>query len=496
MTAQSSTAVGVENAVDVLRRTFSSALLVIIWIHLPLVVLAGMVVGLPIIGPAVAVGLLAGAMTVSWLQNRIGLETQLVSAVVLAGLPAVLVYQFAGHPWQLDLHMYFFALLAVLSAWCDWRPILLGAAVIAVHHLALNVLLPHLVFPGGVGSLPRVVLHAVVVVAETAVLVWLAEALRVGFARAAAATEEAKAALMRIEAASDTSDTEHHVQTERREALSQTAASFEAQAGSALATLNASAGDLVRVVASMRSASSTTESGAKHALATSQSSAHQVDHVAVSANEMTSTIAAAAGQVERAAEIAQLSRARSEESASVINALAADAEQIGQVVALISDIAAQTNLLALNATIEAARAGDAGRGFAIVAQEVKALAEQTAKATNQIKDRVESVQGRVGSAVQAISAIQAVVDDLNGVAGNLNLAMDAQRAKVGEIAGATTHVAADARAVLTGIEAVVRGTDDVGALAANVAAVVETVKEQLSRLEGQIHQFAEDARAA
>jgi methyl-accepting chemotaxis protein len=180
----------------------------------------------------------------------------------------------------------------------------------------------------------------------------------------------------------------------------------------------------------------------------------------------------------------------------VIDALAGDAQEIGQVVALISDIAAQTNLLALNATIEAARAGEAGRGFAIVAQEVKALAEQTAKATDQIKDRVGSVQGRVDAAVEAIKSIEDVVRDLNAVAGRLSSAMEEQRATVGQIAGTTSGVASDAHAVLAGIEQVVRATDDVAGLATGVSNELAVVKDQVSRLEKHIRQFAQDARAA
>jgi hypothetical protein len=184
-----------------MRCSFSSVLIAMIWAHLPVVVLAGLLAQLPILGPAIAVTILAGVTTLLWTGERTGLGTQLASAVTVAGLPAILVYQFAGHPWQLDMHMYFFALLAVLSAWCDWRPILLAAGVIAVHHLTFNFLLPDLVFPAGGASLPRVLIHAVVVVVETAVLVWIANALKVNFARSAAATEAAQRALQEVEAA-------------------------------------------------------------------------------------------------------------------------------------------------------------------------------------------------------------------------------------------------------------------------------------------------------
>jgi len=92
-----------------------------------------------------------------------------------------------------------------------------------------------------------------------------------------------------------------------------------------------------------------------------------------------------AEQVDRSRRISSEAVARAEKADARIADLAQAAARIGDVVQLINSVAAQTNLLALNATIEAARAGDAGRGFAIVAQEVKALAAQTAKATEEIE---------------------------------------------------------------------------------------------------------------
>ena len=73
---------------------------------------------------------------------------------------SVFAFQLAGHPWQIDMHMYFFAALACLVAYCDYRPIVAGTAAVALHHLVLNFILPAAVYPGG-GDLGRVVLHAV-----------------------------------------------------------------------------------------------------------------------------------------------------------------------------------------------------------------------------------------------------------------------------------------------------------------------------------------------
>ena len=101
------------------------------------------------LGPVLAIGLFAGATSIMWLRERAGAATRYASSVALVGCAATLLFQLAGHPWQVDLHMYFFACLAVLAAWCDWRALLLAAASIALHHLVLNFALPVAVFPGG-----------------------------------------------------------------------------------------------------------------------------------------------------------------------------------------------------------------------------------------------------------------------------------------------------------------------------------------------------------
>jgi methyl-accepting chemotaxis protein len=159
-----------------LRETTSRALLAVLWLHLPICVLIGLMRGTDWLLPAVFMALLALAATLSWRMAGNGLSTSLVFAVALMGDVALFTFQFAGHPWQIDIHMYFFAALACLVAYCDYRPVIVGAIAVALHHLLLNFILPAAVFPGG-ADFGRVVLHAVIVVIEAAVLVWLAHKL-------------------------------------------------------------------------------------------------------------------------------------------------------------------------------------------------------------------------------------------------------------------------------------------------------------------------------
>ncbi len=157
------------------------------------------------------------------------------------------------------------------------------------------------------------------------------------------------------------------------------------------------------------------------------------------------TVAAATEQL--AASVAEISRQLGDSNRVTIQAvsyadstnatvqgLAERAQKIGDVVKLISDIAAQTNLLALNATIEAARAGDAGKGFAVVASEVKTLASQTAKATVDISQQIAEIQSATNASVTAIGQISATIAEVSRIAAATAIAVGEQDSATREIA--------------------------------------------------------------
>jgi methyl-accepting chemotaxis protein len=116
-----------------------------------------------------------------------------------------------------------------------------------------------------------------------------------------------------------------------------------------------------------------------------------------------------------------------------VNKLGQSSIEIGKVIKVITAIAGQTNLLALNATIEAARAGDAGRGFAVVANEVKELAKQTANATEDISQRIEAIQTDTKAAVQAITQITDIINQINDFQSTIASAIEEQTATTNEI---------------------------------------------------------------
>lgn len=161
---------------DDIRRRFARFLVVFFWLHVPLFAAIAYANGNSVIGGALAAGVLALAYNLMWLRADIAPETRFLSAVALVAEPAVLLYLLRGHIWQMDMHMYFFAMLALTIGWCDRRATIIAAIAVAFHHLALDYFLPFLVFPTG-GDLRRVMIHAVIVALEAAVLVWFSDML-------------------------------------------------------------------------------------------------------------------------------------------------------------------------------------------------------------------------------------------------------------------------------------------------------------------------------
>lgn len=174
---------------DTLRAHFGKFLLLLLWAHVPALAIVAMQAGHSPFPAALAGAVLAGAYHLMWWKNGIAPSTRYLSAVALMGEPALMLFLMSGHPWQMDMHMYFFAMLALTIAWCDWRAIIMAATVVALHHLLLLYLLPAAVFPAE-GNLERVLLHAAIVAFQTAVLVWISNKLVESFDRIGRMSDE------------------------------------------------------------------------------------------------------------------------------------------------------------------------------------------------------------------------------------------------------------------------------------------------------------------
>ncbi|WP_299954725.1 methyl-accepting chemotaxis protein [uncultured Modestobacter sp.] len=147
-----------------------------------------------------------------------------------------------------------------------------------------------------------------------------------------------------------------------------------------------------------------------------------------------------------------------ENTTRTVGKLGDSSQEIATVVKLINGIAEQTNLLALNATIEAARAGEAGKGFAVVASEVKELAQETARATEDISKRVEAIQGDTAGAVAAIEEISSVIGQINDYQATIAAAVEEQTATTNEMNRNVAEAASSSRSIATAISGLAAGT--------------------------------------
>ena len=203
-----------------------------------------------------------------------------------------------------------------------------------------------------------------------------------------------------------------------------------------------------------------------------------VDSVAAGTEEMNASIQEIASAAARASEVAMEAVRSAEATSATVAELSESSIRIGEVMKSITSIAEQTNLLALNATIEAARAGEAGKGFAVVANEVKDLAQQSASATEDISEKVLSIQGDAAATSQALAEITEVIARINETQATIASAVEEQTATTNEMSRSVQDAASGAR----GIADTIRGVAGLAGKGSEAATVTRTEVSSLSDL--------------
>ncbi|WEO75084.1 methyl-accepting chemotaxis protein [Agrobacterium vitis] len=523
------------NALDKIRQKSSIGILVLLWINVALIILRNLLrsegVDLATVVTAIIMGTLASVL---WNSDRTGPTTRVVTSMAHAASVAILVFSFSGSPLQIDMHMYFFANLAICAVWVDWRAILAYAAFVSVHHILLFFVSSLAVFPEG-SDFSRVVLHAAILIVETGVLFALVYSLISALESAEAAMDQAKTAQeVNAEMALRAKEADLEMEAERQRVSLQAEAAAqkrlqEATDGLAKGLRRLAAGDLafqinipfssefealrhdlntavkqlggtlhaiVGSVGAIDTGSNEISHAAGDLSKRTEQQAASLEQTAAALDEITVNVANSTKRAEEARVVAAQANASASDSGVVV-ASAVDAmrkieessNQVSNIIGVIDEIAFQTNLLALNAGVEAARAGDAGKGFAVVAQEVRELAQRSAQAAREIKELIRSSSIEVQSGVKLVRETGAALKTIENYIVTVNEHMNA-------IATSSREQSTGLAEVNTAINQLDQVTQQNAAMVEETTAAGAALASETNTLRALIEQFQLDAKTS
>jgi methyl-accepting chemotaxis protein len=376
------------------------------------------------------------------LRQRTDALARLLASISVVAMPALLIFAAEGRVWQVDLHMIFFAMLAVVSILCDWKAICAAAAVVAVHHIGLGLLLPDWIFTGG-GSIGRIGLHAGVLIVEAATLMWVAERIVALIAaieaqnaeQERAETElavertrqaEAVAVVTRSLGTALAALTDGDLTTDITVEYPSDYASLRADFNHALAALRRLIGSVSSSAAGIRGTSEEIARASEDLARRTEGTAASLEQTSAALMEVdartNATALAATSTVARADKAMTTvadGREMTDEAVMAMARVSDSAKGIDSVIEGLDKIAFQTRVLAMNAAVEAGRAGDAGRGFAVVADLVSALAMRAEEEAKRARDQLAGTQAEITMAVGAVRKVDetflTVSDDVGSV---------------------------------------------------------------------------------
>jgi len=283
---------------------------------------------------------------------------------------------------------------------------------------------------------------------------------------------------------------------QRSESVASAIASFRNSIQQALGNLRGTAQQLEKSSTNLNGAADAVAAESRTAENRVNAASQNVTAAASSVEELAASIGEIASQATKSTDIATRAVSEAQRTAKTMTELGGAATRIGEVIGLIQAIAEQTNLLALNATIEAARAGEAGRGFAVVASEVKALAGQTAKATAEIAEQVGAIQSAAADAALAIEQVNSIITDMSTMASTVSITMEEQNAAVASIAEGVHRASIEAQNGAQAMDRVAGASTDARTTATDVKSLADTLGAEAEKLDAEVRRFLAEVQAA
>ena len=285
-------------------------------------------------------------------------------------------------------------------------------------------------------------------------------------------------------------------QQTRRHEIDKLITNFKEEAASLFTSFNEQADAMHETAASMNSLVNNAHKESSEAKDNSFASTSNIQTVATAAEELSISTQEITRQVQTTNTIVDQGAANATETSDRISTLATSAQKIGDVVSLIQDIAEQTNLLALNATIEAARAGEQGRGFAVVASEVKSLASQTSHATNEIAQQIADIQKASDDAVEAIFSINEMMENVKDHTDSITTSVTQQDAATQEISTSAQQASMESSKISDNISNVSDTVQQTNASASAILDASNRLTENATRLNEHVETFLKKVAAA